>query len=65
MARLQTAQLPKLTKAVKQAEDCDEALKNATKWLQRQKLDDDDRAVFGQALSVRNKFWNLLIDTRV
>lgn len=65
MARLQRAQLPKLTKAVKKAEGCDEALKDATNWLQRQKLDDDDRATFGHALSVRNKFWNLLIDTRV
>eukprot|EP00486_Rosalina_sp_Unknown_P015011 CAMPEP_0201593368 /NCGR_PEP_ID=MMETSP0190_2-20130828/190991_1 /ASSEMBLY_ACC=CAM_ASM_000263 /TAXON_ID=37353 /ORGANISM="Rosalina sp." /LENGTH=294 /DNA_ID=CAMNT_0048052521 /DNA_START=453 /DNA_END=1334 /DNA_ORIENTATION=- len=64
IARSQTEQLPKLTEAVKKAEGCDAALKDATSWLQRQKLDEDERKIFGDALSVRNKFWNLLIDTR-
>jgi len=64
MAQLQRQQLPKLVQAVEKAESCDAALKDATTWLQREKLDDDDRQKFGSALVVRNKFWNLLIETR-
>eukprot|EP00484_Ammonia_sp_Unknown_P015763 CAMPEP_0197072652 /NCGR_PEP_ID=MMETSP1384-20130603/210205_1 /TAXON_ID=29189 /ORGANISM="Ammonia sp." /LENGTH=641 /DNA_ID=CAMNT_0042511473 /DNA_START=53 /DNA_END=1978 /DNA_ORIENTATION=+ len=64
MARLQRQQLPKLLDAAKKATDSDKAFKEATTWLQRQKLDADDRQTFGRALSVRNAFWNLLLKTR-
>ena len=65
IARLQREQLPQLEHAVKKAESVDDELKNITTWLQRQKMEHEDREKFGAALCVRNKFWNLLIDTRV
>ena len=65
MTELHQQQVPKLQQVVKKAEAGDAVLKDAMGWFQRQKLATEDREIFEDAIINRNKFWNLLFDTRV